>query len=274
MTAKKQLRIILTPVVRSVQTTVQIPSTSGWVLHACGPKAREVGVNDSYISRSINYISNLVNQQWDQASKAESSSIRGRVYKYGQRMLSRLPNEEYFLRELNSLETASPKIVFPSGMNSMEVVKYMTELAEERRSFHQKLLNGSILAVPFTLLFSFVPILPNLPLAWNLFRLYCHLNALRGARQLADYIDFDRIILHPDEKMELIIESMPEPVPPRPITFLDQKTREEIGVVLHCPDIAKTLQRAVRQLERRYKVPRSDQTDDRTVVTSESDTKQ
>mmetsp|Transcript_118 Transcript_118/g.348 ORF Transcript_118/g.348 Transcript_118/m.348 type:complete len:267 (+) Transcript_118:50-850(+) len=251
----KDLRIVLTPVLRFKATSPEIPRRAGWTLHACGSKARDEGPEEGALSRALNRIAKLVNAQWHKSSEADPQSMRGRMYKYGQRLLSRLPAEEYFFRDLNAMETRNPSYIFPAKIGNSDAMQFIKDLTIERRRLHQKYLNGSIMLVPFSILFSFVPILPNIPLAWNLFRLYCHLSALRGARHLEDLLLSERLQLRPDEHMQKIMENASYIESASGIQLMSDETRQHMGELLNSPDLPKTLQRAVGQLGRQYGVP-------------------
>eukprot|EP00188_Purpureofilum_apyrenoidigerum_P000637 Plantae.Rhodophyta-Purpureofilum_apyrenoidigerum.ctg12933.p1 GENE.Plantae.Rhodophyta-Purpureofilum_apyrenoidigerum.ctg12933~~Plantae.Rhodophyta-Purpureofilum_apyrenoidigerum.ctg12933.p1 ORF type:complete len:269 (+),score=47.72 Plantae.Rhodophyta-Purpureofilum_apyrenoidigerum.ctg12933:1049-1855(+) len=255
MASTRGLRIILTPVLRSKAKNSKIPERAGWTLHACGSKARDQESDDGALSRAFHRMANLVNTQWDQSSKADPGSLRGKVYYYGQKLLSRLPTEEYFLRELNALETNKPTFVFPAKIDTDDAIQYIKELTSEQRKLHQKYLNGSIVLVPFSLLFSLVPLLPNFPLMWNLFRLYCHLSALRGARHIQDLLLSEQIQASPDEGMQKFLDDASHMESASGIEYISEEAQNELGELLNAPDLPKTLQRAVGQLGRQYGVP-------------------
>ncbi|KAJ8906985.1 hypothetical protein NDN08_003468 [Rhodosorus marinus] len=253
--AHKPLRIILTPVVRSIPSTLDATPQAFWAMHACGSRPRFTKDEQSFISRQFNKLTDLVNREWDKSSTAPARSMRGLVYKYGQRVLSRIPNEEYLFRDLNALEIKAPTLLYPSSLVEGEVKQFVQTLAIERRSLHQRMIHGSVAALPFTMLFSIVPILPNIPFAYNCMRLYHHITALSGARKLVDLLDTDRLNYAKSIEIQEVLDSMNH-VKVDGFSFMDRETRDELGKVLDAPDLSKTLQRAVRQLEVRFGVHR------------------
>ncbi|KAL5113876.1 hypothetical protein ACEQ8H_008256 [Pleosporales sp. CAS-2024a] len=115
---------------------------------------------------------------------------------YGNRALSRIPYEEWGLKTLPAL-TAQRKQALLDGRETYELLfpgRYLREhrlpamlhhMATERQRIHRAKLLWSILLMPLTAPFMLVPIVPNLPFFYVLYRAYSHWTALNGSKFLA-----------------------------------------------------------------------------------------
>lgn len=106
---------------------------------------------------------------------------------YGNQLLRRIPYEEWGLKTLPPLTAARKRaIVNGNGTERLDVVfpgKYLDEgrvrglldkLARERQGIHRSKLIWSIIIMPFTAPFMLVPVVPNLPFFYVLYRAFSH----------------------------------------------------------------------------------------------------
>lgn len=69
-------------------------------------------------------------------------------------------------------------------LNESMLDSELKELLQQRMPYHKKYMYYSAYWVPITCTFVIVPLVPNIPLAYNLFRLYSHYKAYKGAEHL------------------------------------------------------------------------------------------
>ncbi|KAF2127817.1 hypothetical protein P153DRAFT_56436 [Dothidotthia symphoricarpi CBS 119687] len=116
---------------------------------------------------------------------------------YGNQLLKRIPYEEWGLKTMPALSAARKQAILDgNGKERLEVVfpgAYIEEgrvrgllekLARERQGMHRSKLMWSVIIMPFTAPFMLVPIVPNLPFFYVLYRAYSHWKALTGSKHL------------------------------------------------------------------------------------------
>lgn len=74
----------------------------------------------------------------------------------------------------------------------------ISQVLKERIPYHKKYMWYSAYWVPISCTFVVVPLIPNIPLAYNLFRLYSHYKAWKGAEHLQSIADYDSLCLTED----------------------------------------------------------------------------
>ncbi|KAL2642504.1 hypothetical protein R1flu_010091 [Riccia fluitans] len=100
----------------------------------------------------------------------------------GQRLLSRLCPTESLLKAIHK-DTGLVEIVYPDSISSRLVRRRVRHLAMSGEIVHRRYMYGSVALLPFSVLMGILP-LPNVFLAWNLFRAYSHWRALQGSKRL------------------------------------------------------------------------------------------
>ncbi|OAL47601.1 hypothetical protein IQ07DRAFT_589790 [Pyrenochaeta sp. DS3sAY3a] len=131
---------------------------------------------------------------WEKDEKAVGNWKR-KVTFYGNQALKRIPYEEWGLKTIPALSAkrkqdiidgkAKYEILFPGLYLPKERVPGILEkLAKERQSMHRSKLIWSIIIMPFTAPFMLVPVIPNLPFFYVLYRAWSHWKALAGSRHL------------------------------------------------------------------------------------------
>ena len=131
---------------------------------------------------------------WEKDEKAVWDWKR-KVTFYGNQALKRIPYEEWGLKTIPTL-TAKRKQDIVDGKASYEVLfpgKYLPQdrvpgllekLAKDRQNMHRSKLIWSVVIMPFTAPFMLVPVIPNLPFFYVLYRAWSHWKALGGSRHL------------------------------------------------------------------------------------------
>lgn len=89
--------------------------------------------------------------------------------------------------------------------------------------------------VPLSSMFVIVPVIPNIPLAYNLFRLYSHYKALKGAEHLKALSDYGSLEWTYDSRLDAIFDTRAL-VRSQDITF-PEKIQESFKESTRTPDL-------------------------------------
>ncbi|OAL03009.1 hypothetical protein IQ06DRAFT_292246 [Phaeosphaeriaceae sp. SRC1lsM3a] len=156
-------------------------------LHEKAPKDRSL-LDKATIKASETWVA------WEKDTKA-IGNWKKKVTFYGNQALNRIPFEEWGLKTLPAL-TAQRKQSIVAGKEKYEVIfpgRYLKpervpgileKLAKERQAMHRSKLIWSIVIMPFTAPFMLIPVIPNLPFFYVLYRAYSHWTALSGSKYL------------------------------------------------------------------------------------------
>ncbi|KAF2265907.1 hypothetical protein CC78DRAFT_598033 [Lojkania enalia] len=137
------------------------------------------------------------NETWVAWEKDEKALLqwKRKVTLYGNQALKRIPYEEWGLKTIPAL-TAKRKrailegrekyhVIFPGlFLHQERVPEILRKLATERQSMHRSKMIWSIVGMPFTIPFMLIPIIPNLPFFYLVYRAYSHWKALTGSKHL------------------------------------------------------------------------------------------
>ncbi|QDS70988.1 hypothetical protein FKW77_007568 [Venturia effusa] len=148
---------------------------------------------------------------WAGFEKAESG-WKKQLTNYGNMVLRRIPYEEWGLKSIPALSEKRKKelekIVAQGGRDEVEVLfpgTYLKEgnvletlkkLATERQALHKSKMFWSFGIAPLTAPFMLVPVIPNIPFFYMVFRGWSHWRALNGSRHL-DFLTKNPSLLAP-----------------------------------------------------------------------------
>ncbi|PFH60879.1 hypothetical protein XA68_10192 [Ophiocordyceps unilateralis] len=155
--------------------------------------------------------------KWAQWEKKPTGWQR-RVVDYGNHALRRIPFEEWGLKSVPPLsvrrreEEQAGKIrvelVFPGGAFSPHEARALVlRLATERLSLHRQRFLWSLAAMPLTLPFALVPIIPNLPFFYLVYRAWSHWRAIAGGRHVQWLLDTKLLHSAPSAKLSQLYTS-------------------------------------------------------------------
>ncbi|KAJ3280743.1 hypothetical protein HK104_000432 [Borealophlyctis nickersoniae] len=108
-------------------------------------------------------------------------------------------------REDVNVDDLQVPVMFPSRLSPDQIRTHLSHLTETRIPYHSRYLRISILFIPLTSLFMVVPG-PNVPLFWNLFRVYSHWKAREGLKTLQAMQEHGLLKLEQDERLERCLE--------------------------------------------------------------------
>ncbi|KAL9094233.1 MAG: hypothetical protein Q9165_003373 [Trypethelium subeluteriae] len=151
----------------------------------------------------LDRVTQKVSQTWADWEKSEEKGINAwkkTVTRYGNAAFKRIPYEEWGLKSVPPLSSKwkevirkdNPKIevLFPGlFLKEQEVPDMLKKLALERQALHRQRMIWSAIGAPLTLPFALVPIIPNIPGFYLLFRAWSHYRAFYGARHLQTLLE-------------------------------------------------------------------------------------
>ncbi|KAI8089100.1 mitochondrial K+-H+ exchange-related-domain-containing protein [Halteromyces radiatus] len=134
------------------------------------------------------------NKKWDELGNAKEDTWKKKLHDKGNDMMNRLDYQEWFLKGIPTkehIEKLPGKVIayHPSDVTADDVEHNLKLILDKHLPYHQKYMKYSAYWVPVSCTFVVVPLIPNIPLAYNLFRLYSHYKAYKGAQYLEHLID-------------------------------------------------------------------------------------
>ncbi|TAQ91056.1 hypothetical protein B7494_g583 [Chlorociboria aeruginascens] len=228
----------------------------------------------SYLDRSTAKAANL----WAGWEKSESG-WRKKIVEYGNQALKRIPYEEWGLKSIPPLsshrkqEALSGKqmveVLFPSSLIPEEsVFGVLRKLGTERQGLHRNRMLWSIVGMPIVAPFAAVPVIPNIPFFYLVFRAWSHWRAWYGSKHIEFLLDKQLIRPQPSQILDEIYATgnnpfvqasvsaggSPSPNPNEDETMVLNKANSKvIADALRLPEIEVELDRAVWQVEQALK---------------------
>ncbi|KAF6841959.1 hypothetical protein CPLU01_00052 [Colletotrichum plurivorum] len=213
--------------------------------------------------------------------EAKESGWQKKVVSYGNYALRRIPYEEWGLKSVppisarrkdeelkgkEKIELIYPDTIIPTT-KAESVVR---TLATERDALHKKKLIWCLIGMPISAPFALVPVIPNLPFFYLVYRAWSHWRALEGGKHLRFLLDNKLLALAPSKLLNdiytpLIPDSM-SPAPPRSPAdpaasrngspdavkddeiLLSQANGQRIAKALELPELGVEIERAIWQV--------------------------
>ncbi|KIX05735.1 uncharacterized protein Z518_03707 [Rhinocladiella mackenziei CBS 650.93] len=211
--------------------------------------------------------------------EAADGGWRKQLVKYGNQGLQRIPYQEWALKsfppsnpKLQAEQIAENKkfdVIYPGNvMKPEDVPKVLGRLARERKQLHWNRFLGSMVAMPFTIPFTLVPVIPNIPFFYAAYRCWSHWRALKGSDHL-DFILDNRLFrpVSPPEIEDLYEQAAPDApdftfvtrgqildgsAPPEQI-ILPANSHNLVAKATGVPELSGEVERALWQIERQFK---------------------
>lgn len=157
-------------------------------------KLHEKAPADRSILDKVTIKANETWAAWEKDEKAVGNWKKKVTY-YGNQALKRIPYEEWGLKTIPALTAkrrqdiidgkANYEVMFPGRyLQQQKLPGILEKLAKERQSMHRSKLIWSVIIMPFTAPFMLVPVVPNLPFFYVLYRAWSHWKALSGSKHL------------------------------------------------------------------------------------------
>ncbi|MCJ1478051.1 hypothetical protein MMC13_006726 [Lambiella insularis] len=145
----------------------------------------------------VEKITNRAGATWLKWEGADSGWQR-KITVWGNELFKRIPYEEWGLKSIPPLSTRraaeeieaqeETEVVYPSSIiEPGTVFDVVSKLATERQALHRKQMWFSIAGMPITAPFGLIPVLPNIPFFYLVWRAWSHWRALGGSRHV-DYL--------------------------------------------------------------------------------------
>ncbi|KAJ1803478.1 hypothetical protein LPJ75_005871 [Coemansia sp. RSA 2598] len=132
-------------------------------------------------------------EKWSKWSDYPRDSWRGKIYAYGETLMDKIDFREYFLKEIPSKSEAGTAtrmdVIAPDFLSRSEIIHELKALAVTQTPYHSKWMKYCCYLLPVSSLFTLVPVVPNFPLFYNMFRVYSHYKAGHGAKHLLQLLE-------------------------------------------------------------------------------------
>jgi len=211
---------------------------------------------------------------WISWEKKESGWQR-KVVDYGNEALKRIPYEEWGLKSIPPLTArrtedelsgnAKVEVQFPSSLIPEEkVLDVLRTLGTERQSLHKQRMIYCFVGMPISAPFALVPVIPNLPFFYLVFRAWSHWRALSGSKHIQFLLDNKLIIPKPSKILDELYSSGNTPFDSVSTStkystadadsmILHKSDGKRIAQALEMPELDIELDRAVWQVEKAMK---------------------
>ncbi|KAI1176775.1 mitochondrial K+-H+ exchange-related-domain-containing protein [Nemania sp. FL0916] len=227
----------------------------------------------------IDKITSRAARLWASWEEKESGWQKS-VVNYGNRALRRIPYEEWGLKSVPTLSARRRQediigkekhhLVFPpSIISATRAPEILRALATERHVLHRSRMIWCFVGMPLSAPFALVPIIPNLPFFYLVYRAWSHYRALAGGKHLRWLLDNKFFTLWPSEALDAIYsqhllpsnsqeqlnhstqsldQSQNSSLPPERL-LLTQDSGRKVARALKVPELETELDRAIWQVQ-------------------------
>ncbi|KAK3319255.1 mitochondrial K+-H+ exchange-related-domain-containing protein [Apodospora peruviana] len=172
-----------------------------------------------------------------------------KVVSYGNYAFRRIPYEEWGLKSVPPLSqrrkqvelngTDMVEVVYPKSMLAMDKVpKVLQTLATEREALHRKRLIWCVVGMPITAPVALIPVVPNIPFFYLVYRAWSHWRALSGGKHIQFLIQKNLLTLTPSPVVDEVYAHQKFPLPSTPEATTGPQA-DEIGNLDSSPNIKK-----------------------------------
>ncbi|KAK4142348.1 mitochondrial K+-H+ exchange-related-domain-containing protein [Dichotomopilus funicola] len=164
---------------------------------------------------------------WEQKEKGWQKS----VVNYGNQVLRRIPYEEWGLKSVPPLSqrrkqvelggSERVEVVYPKTLLAMDrIPEILRVLATERQALHKRRLIWCFVGMPISAPIALLPVIPNLPFFYLVYRAWSHWRALNGGKHVQFLVKNNLLTLTPSPLLDEVYATQKEPLPstPQPTT--------------------------------------------------------
>ncbi|KAF8157853.1 mitochondrial K+-H+ exchange-related-domain-containing protein [Crassisporium funariophilum] len=174
-----------------------------------------------------NWVTNKASHTWAGFGKAEGG-WKLKTYQFGERLVDRMDFEELALKSIDpsmgpsitqfkrtpvleeKREPMTIPLVFPpSLLSSSEVLSELRAYTEHRIPRHRRGFYFWMIVAPFTAPFMIIPIVPNLPFFFCVWRSWSHYRAYRSSQYLQSLLEHDVIVPEASEPLNEVYKLHP-----------------------------------------------------------------
>lgn len=218
--------------------------------------------------------------QWEEADKGWKTHI----VSWGNRVQQRIPYEEWGLKSIPSLSsqrrideshgTTRVDVLFPgNAIKEEKLIPMLHQLSKERQELHRRRMWWSFIAAPLTAPIALIPIIPNIPFFYLVYRGWSHWRALNGSKHLQFLVEKNLLnpISHPGlvelyaKRVSRTLEETQREIPAAEMVenveksddrvLLRTKDAKKLATILDAPGLALEAERAVIQVSEQLKAP-------------------
>ncbi|KAF9511825.1 hypothetical protein BS47DRAFT_1330743 [Hydnum rufescens UP504] len=183
---------------------------------------------ETWASRLVKSAAHKAADTWDRWGKAPASNWKYKVHSFGVNAQARLEFEELALKAIhpswgppipsggkgakelessNGARTIQIPLIHPTSFGPIvkrPPLKDLEAYANFRAPKHQRLFWLYAIASPFTLPFTLIPIIPNIPFFFCVWRAWSNYRAFKAATYLSDLVASKAVIGAPSAQLEAI----------------------------------------------------------------------
>lgn len=207
---KRTFRIVALPLTTASRTPNSDPQLTYY--HFATPSPEDATQNSW-----MNWATRKSSELWAGFGKAKEGTWKRKTFVYGERLVDRIDFEELALKSLDtslgptiqsllhaqtnqSVETPTIPLLYPPSACDSPTA-HLRALLAKRTPRHRKGFWMWMAIAPLTAPFAIVPIIPNLPFFFCVWRSWSHWRAYKASAYLEDFLKRDAII--PQESKEL-----------------------------------------------------------------------
>ncbi|KAI9736104.1 MAG: hypothetical protein M1818_006280 [Claussenomyces sp. TS43310] len=187
-----------------------LPISTRRTLIYCQRKNATVPEQITYLDKATHRAGALWTR-WEQ----KESGWQKKVVEFGNKALKRIPYEEWGLKSIPPLsakqkaeyQSANTKVdvSFPSALiPESKVLDVLKALGTEREEFHKKRIIYCFIGMPIVAPFALVPVIPNLPFFYLVYRAWSHWRAFSGSKHIQFLLNRKMIVARPSSILDTL----------------------------------------------------------------------
>lgn len=202
--------------------------------------------------------------------EAKEKGWQKKVVDYGNKAMRRIPYEEWGLKSIPPLSSRREteelqgkekvELVFPGRILPLTKVEGIARtLATEREKLHRKSMIWCIVGMPISAPFALVPVIPNLPFFYLVFRAWSHWRAIAGGKHIQWLSEHKLLQPSPSDTLDKLY-GVKDQQASLPLTVSEEEGAKEKMLLteeqarafsekLEMPALALELERAIWQVE-------------------------
>ncbi|KAL8708866.1 MAG: hypothetical protein Q9220_006322 [cf. Caloplaca sp. 1 TL-2023] len=186
-----------------------LPISSRQSLIYCQRLNKQLTSKTTYVDK----VTTRASDTWLKWEKAEKGWQK-KVTAYGNKLFERIPHEEWGLKSIPPLnrrrqddelkDKKEVEVTFPSSMLNEDAVKTALKDfgGDTRQGFHSKWMWWSIIGMPISAPVALLPVIPNLPFFYLVFRAWSHWRARSGSQHVEFLLNNHLIKLMPSPLLD------------------------------------------------------------------------
>ncbi|ROW05117.1 hypothetical protein VSDG_00399 [Cytospora chrysosperma] len=255
-------------------------STRRTLLFAHRLKAAKPQANETWLEK----VQSKAAKTWAGWEQKESGWQKT-VSIYGNQVLKRIPYEEWGLKSIPPLSTKRKddemrgddkvEVIYPQiALPGSRVTDVLHTLSTEREGLHRRRLMWCLIGMPISAPFALVPVIPNIPFFYLVYRAWSHWRALSGGKHIQFLLEKKLLIYRPSPILDEVYTREIAPLPSTPestvkpgepknknpqlpdeeqpggeMMMLSQANGKKIAQALELPTLEVELERALWQVE-------------------------